>query len=69
MRTPLGYEEHATCGICVEPLDAQSRSQQDPGVHAKCWNVTHEQPRGWRRSFLDTRGALTHGAESETTHG
>ena len=64
-----GYEEHHNCGICVEPLDPQSRSQQDPTVHAKCWNVAHQQPRGWRRSFLTGAGALMRRAEGENTHG
>lgn len=63
------YEEHLNCGICVEPLDSQNRSQQDPAVHAKCWTVAHQQPRGWRRSFLDGPVALTRRAEGDTTHG
>ena len=69
MRTRQGYEEHLNCRICVEPLAWQDRSPEEPSVHEKCWNVAHQQPRGWRRSFLDGRGALTHRAEGESTHG
>jgi len=63
------YEEHLTCGICVEPLDAQNRSHSNPAVHSKCWSVAHDRPRGRRRSFLDGHAALARRAESETTHG
>lgn len=70
MRNRHGYEEPPlNCGICVEPLAWEHRSSQNPSVHAKCWNATHQQSRGWRRSFLDGRGALTSRAEGDTTHG
>jgi hypothetical protein len=69
MRKRNGYEEHHMCGICVEPLDMLSRSEQNPTVHAKCWNVTRQHPRGLRRSFLEGPGALTHRAEGEKAHG
>ena len=69
MKKRQGYDEHLNCGICVEPLAWESRSQDDPAVHAKCWDTAHQQPRGWRRSFLDARGALPHRAEGEKAHG
>ena len=57
------YEEHLTCGICVEPLDAQNRSHSNPAVHSKCWSVAHDRPRGRRRSFLDGHAARFRSSE------